>query len=187
MILKLEAVTNDFIDAEVQGNGPDLKIQCPRDEHVAVAQFTRGLYEGLGLRKNRRLQRDFEEVVGQADEPVAMHPAVRPKREDVEQRAGVQIESEEYGHADQYFRELVDAFQNGSMVPRVIRLHRNEIAGQQRAIEIVKRGFVHKAGHIIAEAITASLTRQLRIGILKWNESWAADFTDYTDNSVKSV
>src|SRR5262245_685210 len=42
------------------------------------------------------------------------------------------------------------------MVARVIRLHRDEIAGQQRAVEIVKRGFVHKAGHIIAEPIIPS-------------------------------
>src|SRR5262249_38005295 len=31
VILKLEAVTNDFIDAEVEGYRAHLKIKCPRD------------------------------------------------------------------------------------------------------------------------------------------------------------
>src|SRR5215510_12445213 len=79
VISKLEAVTNDFIDAEVQGDGPHLKIKRPRDEYVAVAKLTRDLNQRFGLGKNRRFECDLEEIVGKTDEPVAMYPAVSPK------------------------------------------------------------------------------------------------------------
>src|SRR5262245_51597668 len=63
VVLKLEPIADDFINAEMQRNGPYLKIKRPCDKHVAVGKPTRRLDKRFGLRENGWLQRDLKEVV----------------------------------------------------------------------------------------------------------------------------
>src|SRR5437773_4246720 len=99
MVLELETVANDLIKSKMQCDGPDLEVQRARHKNVAVTEIARRIDQCLGLGKDRRLERHFEEVVGKADEPVAMHPPISSKRENVEKRPRVEIEPEEQRHA----------------------------------------------------------------------------------------
>src|SRR5262249_36520058 len=138
-----------FIDAEMKSNRPDLKIKSAGYENISITEFRSRVDERFCLAKYRRLERDFEEVVGETDQPVAMHPTMSTEGKSVKQRTGIEIETEEKRHAQKDFRELIDAFQNRSVVARVIGMHRHKVAGQQRAVEIVERS-LHKAENIIA-------------------------------------
>src|SRR5437867_4091507 len=79
----VEEVANNLFNAEMQRDRTDREIQGSGDEDVAIAELGGCIDEGLSLRKNRRLQRHLKKVVGQASEPVAVHPTICTKREDV--------------------------------------------------------------------------------------------------------
>src|SRR5207253_1807135 len=132
-------------------DGPDLKVQRAGHENVAISEIACRVDESLRLRKNRRLERDFKKIVRKANQAIAMHPPISSKRKDVEQGARIQIEAEKQRNAQQNLRELINTLQHGTVVTRVIRMHRHEIAGQQRAVEIIEGGLVHKAADIITE------------------------------------
>src|SRR5438874_29093 len=84
VVFEFEPIANNLFDAEMQRDRADREIERSGDEDVAVPELGRCIDEGLSLRKNRRLQRHLKKVVGQPNEPVAVHPAICTKREDVE-------------------------------------------------------------------------------------------------------
>ena len=128
VIPEFEPITDDFVDTEVQRDGPNGEIECPRDENVPIAEISCRIDEDLRLRKNRRFQGDFEQIVGQADQPVAMHSAIRAKRKDVEEGARVQIQPEKEWNAQQDLGELIGAFDKRTVIAGIVRVHRDQIA-----------------------------------------------------------
>src|SRR5262249_5847569 len=109
MILELESIADDFVDTEVQGDRPHLKIESAGHEYVAISQVARGLNQGVRLRKDGWFQRHFEKIVGQADEAIAMHSTIGAKGKAVEERARIEIQAEIHRHTGYDFRELINA------------------------------------------------------------------------------
>jgi hypothetical protein len=88
VVLELQPVADDFVEAEVHGNGTNREIQRSRHKHVTVAEISRAIDERFGLGKNRRLEGHFEQIVCQTDEAIPMHAFVGSEREDIEKRRG---------------------------------------------------------------------------------------------------
>ena len=147
VVLELEPVADDFVESEMQRDGADREVQRSGYQDIAVTEVARAIDQGLGLGKDRRLERDFEQIVGQADESVAVHALVRAERKHVEQRARIEVKAEQQRHAQQNFRQLIDAFHERAVISRVISVHRDEIAGEQRSVKVVESGLIHRAAH----------------------------------------
>ena len=130
MVPELEPVANDFFNAEVQRDRAYRKVEGAGDQDVAVTQIAGPVDQGLGSRKDRWFERHLEEIVGQANETVAMHSTIGTERKDIEEGPRIQIEPEEKRHAHHNFRNLVDALQQRALVAGIVRMSRDEVAGQ---------------------------------------------------------
>src|SRR5262245_1645988 len=86
VIPEFETVANDLFKPEMKRDGAYREIERTGYQNIAVAEVARRVDEGLRLRKNRRFDGHFEQIVGKADQPVAVHSTVRSKRDDVEKR-----------------------------------------------------------------------------------------------------
>src|SRR3954470_15967159 len=95
VIFEFESVTDDLVEAEMQCHRANLKIQRAGNEDVAISQVTRRVDQRLSPREYRRFQRDFKQIVGQPDQTVTVHPAIRAKRENIEERPRIQVQAKQ--------------------------------------------------------------------------------------------
>src|SRR5262245_29157403 len=60
VISELQTIADHFIDAEVQRDWTNCKIQCAGDQNVSITELARAIDNGFRLWKNRRFKRDFK-------------------------------------------------------------------------------------------------------------------------------
>ncbi len=146
MVFELQPVADHLVDPEVQGDGPHGDVVRPGDQHVAEAFLAGAADQFFGLRVDGRLQGDLEEVVGQPDEPVAVHPPVEPKEIEIEQGAGVEVERKEDRHAQEHPDEKIGGLHQGTVVAGVIGIGGHQVARQQGPVQVVESGPLRLAG-----------------------------------------